>query len=494
MSVRRSTVAFSLFTFLALTAAMSFAAVPGVLRVDDTNPRWVANDDNKALVMTGSHHWHVYQDYETETFDWAGFQSRVDGLGHTFYRGWTWEDTHFDPPLYEKSGSLYDLTDVNHSGWTATSGQLRSRVKKARGKGLYTSVMFFQGWSTWDFNGLRNDDPWDANPYNENNNINGIDGDFVSGLPQGQETHEDRSESMSNSITALQEDYVQFVVGKLKGFANVVWEVSNESPSGTNFRKWQNTMVDAIWTTDSSHLIMISCQTSSGSALTTLSQMLAMNSRAKVIAPCKESGQGFEIGSGDVTNPEAAPGDRIRVADSDHLGALDVIDDPLWAWKYFLRGYHPLFMDLTYKEPDWWAGARWTETDSRYDDIADSLGIIAAVADDVDLRSLVPQNRNATTPVKRIGKKKKTFALYSTSSPGAGLGQTADGVEYVALEPTGSKTIKVCKLTNGSDYSYEWLNPYTGSVVESGSRFNVTNCQEFDNPDNKGRVLHVARQ
>ena len=115
---------------------------------------------------------------------------------------------------------------------------MRSRVSAARDHGIYVAVMLFQGWSVGkkpNFPG----NPWRGHPFHRENNVNGIDGD-LNGDDEGKETHT----LQLAAITALQEQYIRKVVDTLNDLDNVLWEISNESDSGS--KEWQYHMIRFI--------------------------------------------------------------------------------------------------------------------------------------------------------------------------------------------------------------------------------------------------------
>ncbi len=459
------------------SAAVASAAVPGLLRVDSTNKRWLTNDAGKAIVLTGPHHWHINQNYKSgPVLGWQNYQDTLKGDGSNFYRGWTWSDTHFSPFLYAGS-TPFNLNTVSTT-WT---GRLKARASRARRKGLYTSVMFFQGWSIQDHpvggRGLRTDNPWAAHPFHVLNNRNAINGDFASPY-QGSEIHADRSEAMSNAITNLQKKYLQYVVSNLRSLNNIIWEISNESPGGTAYRNWQNVMVNAIRAKDTSHLILVSCR--GGESFGSMK-----NTSAELVAFCLDS-------KGRSANPDPphADGSRVFIADSDHLQPT-MTKSKTWAWKYFLRGYHPWFMDLTEAKPNW---TRISWNPNAYTEVPPSLGAVRKVADSTNLRMLVPQAKATTAPVKYVNYAAgKIFALYSTDNPRAKSGNWADGKEYLILGEAG-RTLKICNLQSSPTtvYNYEWLDLKTGGRRAAGTFAKKTgSCKNRRNTTGDWAVLHI---
>src|SRR6185503_16953055 len=99
--------------------------------------------------------------------------------------------------------------------------RLRERVVAAGERGLYVSVMLFNGWSVRD-NGDGN--PWPRHPFHRANNVNGIDGD-PGGRGDGAATHT----LSAPAITALQRDYVSAVAAAVGDLPHVLFEIANES-------------------------------------------------------------------------------------------------------------------------------------------------------------------------------------------------------------------------------------------------------------------------
>ena len=127
---------------------------------------------------------------------------------------------------------VIDLNQFNPNFFT----RLRERVSTARDKGLYVSVMLFQGFSVeqkgTDGVDPKKGNPWDGHPYNRKNNINRINGD-QNGNGEGEEIH-----TLSNpAITKLQEQYVKKMIDTLNDLENIIWEISNESHG--NSTEWQ---------------------------------------------------------------------------------------------------------------------------------------------------------------------------------------------------------------------------------------------------------------
>ena len=142
-------------------------------------------------------------------------------------------------------------------------------------------------------------DPWRGHPFNVRNNVNGIDGD-PGRDGSGRATH-----TLDNErVTRLQEAYVRRVVDAIADQPNVLFEISNESTSGS--MAWQNHMVAVIEAHERArslhHPVGVSAEYPGGSNDDLL------ESAGTWIAP-----------NGSVDDPDAADGRKVVIADTDHL-------------------------------------------------------------------------------------------------------------------------------------------------------------------------------
>ena len=127
----------------------------------------------------------------------------------------------------------FDLTRFNQ----AYFDQLRSRVVEAAQRGIYVSVMLFEGFSTQKKMGRVN--PWLGDPFQQANNINGINGD-----PNRNGGSEEFFSLAFPSLLALQETFARKVVDTLNDLDNVLYEVSGNGLAGS--LSWQYHMIDYI--------------------------------------------------------------------------------------------------------------------------------------------------------------------------------------------------------------------------------------------------------
>jgi hypothetical protein len=157
----------------------------GPLRVHPTNPRYFTDGSGKAVYLTGSHTWANLQDQGATdpppVFDFDRYLDWLVERNHNFIRLWAWEqarwapwsdgkngtsDWFIQPSAYARTGPdlaldgkpQFDLTKFDPIYFT----RLRERVKKAGDRGIYVSIMLFQGWSS--AKGWLGGKPWSGHP------------------------------------------------------------------------------------------------------------------------------------------------------------------------------------------------------------------------------------------------------------------------------------------------------------------------------------------
>jgi Family of unknown function (DUF6298)/Protein of unknown function (DUF4038) len=164
------------------------AADSGLLRVSTINPRYFTDDSGKAIYLTGSHTWSGLIDRgptdPPAQFDFQRYLDLLQNSNHNFIRLWSrhvtryqtyGKDVLYGAPLpWARSGPgtavdgkpRFDLNQFNEAYFS----RLRERVIAARERGIYVSLMLFGGYVEIS--------EWAGNPFNSQNNINGIDGDL----------------------------------------------------------------------------------------------------------------------------------------------------------------------------------------------------------------------------------------------------------------------------------------------------------------------------
>lgn len=430
----------------------------GPLRVNDSNPRYFTDDSGKAIYLTGSHTWSNLKDMgETDpppAFDYNGYLNFLKQYNHNFIRLWTWELTKYQysgesikyatpfpwlrtgPGIALDGKPKFDLTKFNQEFFD----RLKSRVMLAKEKGIYVSIMLFEG------HGIFFSNPpwrWDGHPFNINNNINGIDGDLNKD-GRGLESHT----LQIPKIVKIEEDYVKKVIDTVNDLDNVLYEISNEDH--TDSIEWQYHMIDLIHnyekTKPKQHPVGMTTHTKLGNDI-------AFNSPADWISPSVASSANqndpYKIG------PPVADGKKVMILDTDHLWGLG--GDRIWVWKSFLRGYNPIYMDPL-------------DSNATREEARRAMGHTLIYANKMNIKQMFPRNDLATT-------------TYCLANP---------GMEYLVYQPLANESFTV-NLSTGT-YSYEWFNPDSGTIVLSGAFTAQSGKKDFSAPFIGDAVLYIKRQ
>ena len=431
--------------FLCLFACAVFAPVKanakkvtmrGPLRVHPDNPRYFTDGTGRVIYLTGSHTWSNLVDIGPKDppprFDFSACLNWMQKLNHNFIRMWTWEPVTWNtkanrenklhtaaPQPWARTGPgkaldgkpKFDLTKFN----SAYFNRLRHRISAARDRGIYVSIMLFEGWAMQFSAGA-----WEGHPFHPKNNINGIDGDNNKD-GKGLEIHT----LTMHAVTALQEAYVRKVIDTVNEFDNVLYEISNENhPPST---EWQYHMIRYIKRYEKDkpkqHPVGMTFQYRGGKNET------LFKSPADWVSPNPEGGYR--------DNPPVADGRKVVLSDTDHLWGIG--GNQQWVWKSFCRGYNPLFMD-PYDGVVLGKGS-----DPRWGAVRRSLGYTRKYAEKMNLARMLPRNDLTSTK-------------YCLANP---------GVEYLIYNPAADESSFTVKLKAGT-YEYEWFNPTKGKVADKG--------------------------
>lgn len=437
----------------------------GPLRVHPANPRYFSDGSGKAIYLTGSHTWANLQErgYEgiTPNFDYLAYLAFLQKFQHNFMRLWAWEhatwmqftdkDIRYTPLPFARLGQgialdgglKFDLSRL----YQPYFDRLRGRVRAARDRGIYVAVMLFQGFSI-ERKGTSGVDrsrgnPWDGHPFHRYNNINGIDGD-PNGDGEGKAVHT----LALPAITAVQEAYVRHVIDTLNDLDNVLWEISNESHSGS--RDWQYHMIQYVQSYEArkpyQHPVGMTVAWPDGSNAALLA------SSANWISPNATGGY--------KENPPAADGHKVILSDTDHLWGLG--GDQAWVWKSFLRGLNPIFMD-PYQDVRF--GGIY---DPSWDGIRRAMADTRTYADKMHLAAMTPQNSLSSTQ----------YCLANSGSA------------YLIYQPLSKKSFTV-KLEAGT-YDYEWFNPTSGKIASTGTITARGRRKSFTAPFSGDAILYLV--
>jgi hypothetical protein len=316
---------------------------------------------------------------------------------------------------------------------------MRERIIKARDRGIYVSVMLFEGWE------LQFTDAWKYHPFHAPNNVNGIDADpEVRGLLYNQL----REGEMGRRVLALQESYLRKVVDTVNDLDNVLYEACNEA--GADSRAWQYHVIDFIHRYEAGkpkqHPVGMTFMYSGGT-----NQML-IDSPADWISP---NPGGPKEGYKD--NPSARYVGKVIVNDTDHLWGHQG-GDGVWVWRSFLRGHNVLFMEELLPSPTWQDSAR------------DAMGQARRFSREIDLARMTPAPELVQT----------------------GYVLADRGREYFAFQDGGQGEFWIELKDAPGMYAVKWLDVMTGKMVpgrpiEGGGRRLLTT--PFPGP----AVAHVKR-
>jgi len=456
---------FALAVLMVVSTAYE-AAGKGPLRIHSKNPRYFADGQGNAVFLTGSHTWATFQERgvegQTPDFDYEEYLDFMERNGHNFLRMWRWEHSQwmqfvprntlirYEPMAYMRTGPgkaidgklRFDLDKFNQ----AYFDRLRERVVQAGGRGIYVSVMLFQGFSV-EQKGTKGVEPdkgnaWDGHPYNKSNNINSIDGD-LNGDGEGIETHTLRNEK----VLQLQEAYVRKVVDTLNELDNVLWEISNESHPDSI--PWQYHLIEIIKEYEATKPI----QHPVGMTSSPISNPPLFAGPADWISP--NTNKYLE-------DPPASTGTKVIIVDNDHI--MPWKSNPDWVWKNLLRGNHFILMDH-YRDFRMGCPAR---PEPKHDPARRAMGYARKVAERVDLASMVPAHDLCSTG----------YCLANV------------GTEYLVYKPDGTDKQLVVDLKAGT-YSVEWINCQDGEVQRVGN-VEVKGRSVFASPFAGPAVCHLA--
>jgi hypothetical protein len=444
----------------------------GPLVVHPRNPRYFMNSaTGQALYLTGSHTWANLQERRlpgAAHFEFDGYLDFLVRHRHSFIRLWAWEHAawmpfteeriEYEPHPFLRTGPglaldgkpRFDLSRFSKGYFD----RLRERVIAAAERGLYVSVMLFQGRSVEPRGRSPLANPWHGHPFHKDNNINGINGDpFGDGY--GREVHT----LAILPIVEIQERYARQVADVLGDLDNVLYEISNESPPGST--KWQYHMIDLL------HQHEAAKEMQHPVGMTVQWPADASGADGDLFASpaewvCPGPGQGSAPAWTD--DPPPADGRKVVISDSGHLWPLPGDDQAeavrRWVWKSFLRGHNPIFADPYL---DVRTGQR---LDHAWDPVRGAMGLTRLWADRTDLAALEPHGDLASTG-------------YCLAAPGA---------EYVVYAPEGEPL--TLEAPPGR-YRCTWFDPLAGKEIERREILADGARMQLEPPFQGEAVLHL---
>ena len=465
-----------------LLCAAEPPAARGPLRVHPDNPRYFTDGTGRAIYLTGSHTWNNLKDMGPNdppaAFDFAAYLDFLEKHHHNFIRLWTWELTKYaydgktnyargfpwlrTGPGQALDGQLkFDLAKFD----AAYFDRLRTRVQAAGRRGIYVSVMMFEG------HGLQASDTpwcWEGQPFNAANNINGINGD-----PNGDGRGLETQMLQVPAITAVQEAYARKVIEALNGLDNVLYEIVNES--GAYSTAWQYHFIRFIHDEEKrlprQHPVGMTFQYSRDTKQRGTNATL-FASPADWVSPNPDGGYR--------DNPPATDGTHVILTDTDHLWGIG--GNPQWVWKSFLRGLNPIFMDpyTRVETTDDKAKKRttWTDhlasppqLDPKWDGVRRAMGQTRRFAERMNLAAMKPANRLASSK----------YCLAHTAAADA---------EYLVYVPGGGEVTVDLSATPGT-LAAEWFDPTKARSVPAG-QVEGGKTQGFKSPFSGDAVLYLT--
>ncbi|MCI0739889.1 MAG: hypothetical protein L0Y72_12655 [Gemmataceae bacterium] len=471
--VRIVVLATACFNFPAASATAQNATQPkklaGPLRVHPTNPRYFtdgtknADGSLRAVYLTGSHMWNnlvdMRRDEKSPPFDFDAYLDFLERHGHNFIRLWAWDSSTWDTRANGELGK--DFVHVcDPLPWPRTGPgkardgkpkfdlekfdadyfeRLRSRVSAAGNRGIYVSVMLFEGWGLMHGNrrkGAKDAWAWHTHPFHKDNNISGIDGD-VDGDGFTGEVHR----LASKKVNDLQAAYIRKVVDTVNDLDNVLYEVINEG--GEKDWDWWvvKTIHDYERNKPKQHPVGIT-----GHGAEKLASMIA--SPADWISPGRVDGFG-EV-------PPAWSGKQVSMLDTDHIWGVG--GNEAWVWKSFLRGHNPLFMD------PYDGSVLGKPNDPRWEPIRRALGQTRRLAERVNLAAMTPQSKLATSGYC-LANPGKEYLVYLAQGGKVTVDLTVakDKLAVTWLDPAKDKSTAADSVMGGA--RRELQAPFAGATV-----------------------------
>jgi hypothetical protein len=447
-------------------------------RSEGQGHRYFTDGTGKPIYLTGSHTWpNLIDRGPTDPPPKLDYNRYLDFLAahhHNFIRLWgrhvTWYRFYsprgqllYGAPLaWPRTGPgvaldgkpRFDLSKFD----PAYFARLRERAVAAGKRGIYVGIMLFGGYSECT--------EWQGNPFNSNNNINGVNGD-PDGDGSGFETQ--NLDLIPPAVLELQKAYVRKVIDTVNHLDNVLYEISNESRGDSS--KWQYHLIDTIHTYEKGKRKQHPVGMTAFRDINDNPALFA--SPADWISPGPASPFFDDRREPYVTDPPEADGRKVILLGSDHLYFRVILDDPTlgraWAWKSFCRGHNPILMENLFADSTGEA-VPVTTGDPGYSAARKAMGDTARFAARINLAAMTPRSDLSST----------------------GYCLAREGSDYVVFQPdSGAFDLTLPAGT----YRVEWFDPATG-VTPAGAPITVEPGKQRMTPPFTGQaVLYLkARQ
>jgi hypothetical protein len=471
--------AFLLIAILVPSATANAQVAMGPLHVSADNRRYFVTPDGRTVLLGGSHHWLNLVDSGTvsppPTFDYGAYLDFLAANHHNFFR--LWADSlpkrnygiqdagpwYQSPQPWSRTGPgmatdglpKFNLAQFNQ----AYFDRMRARIQQAGARGIYVSVMLFDGYHI--LVDRRSDDGY---PLTGANNVNGVD--------DGGGTRSQDLSVIPAAVLTAEENYVRKVIDTVNDLPNVLYEIANEAGSGST--GWQQHFITFVKNYEAGkpwqHPVGFTSEWGS-----TADSML-YTSGADWVSPAER----FPSNDGNR---------HVILNDTDHSYFWsDMKNDGsqqnrAFVWKNFTAGNSALFMD-PYLMP--WtsngnvrntpsgctSGPLCTGVDPRWDAVRKNIGYMLDYANSkLALDKVVPQSSLASTG----------FCLAYAAPSGA---------QYLVYAPSGGPfTVNLSATT--ATLNVEWLNPSTGQIA-APSTVTGGGTRSFTTPFSGDAVLYIA--
>jgi hypothetical protein len=459
----------ALFGALFFVPAASRAEAVGPLIRSSNNPNYFAKPDGTPVYLTGSHQWTNLQDgaatFPPAGIDYTAYVNWMQNNQFNFIRMWVSAEQPYsglggkavwynDPLPYTRPGpgvaadgkAKFNISSLNQKYFD----RLRARVIAAGQRGVYVSIMLFEGFSLDPKGSSVN--PWTYHPFNVKNNINNINGDPLNtGIGDTIETTSEPA-----AVLSAQQAYIRKVIDTVNDLDNVLYEITNEG--NTSSVQWQYNMINYLKSYQAEkpkrHPVGMTIPWCPGCIQNNAD---LFNSPADWISP---------FGDAYKTNPPVNDGSKVILSDTDHLWGGG--GDSVWVWKSFMRGLNPIFMDdlgqtginlggnTPFFDPAWYAVRTGMTQTARY-------------AARLDLKNAKPNGNLSSTG-------------YMLANP---------GTQYLAFAPSGGGFTINLSAGSGNNFSVEWFNVSTGAVTTSNPVSGGSSNQSFAQPFTGPAVLFL---
>jgi hypothetical protein len=367
----------------------------------------------------------------------------------------------FDPMPYQRPGPgtaedgkpKFDLAQFDQ----AYFDRMRSHIIAAGDRGIYVSIMLFDGWSVASKHPPHQ--PWIGHPYNQANNINSVNAD-ANGDGSGEELqrYETPPTATQQVVLPLEEAYVRKVIDTINDLDNVLYEISNEANGGSAETAWEYHMIDYVKSYEQSkpkqHPVGMTVQHPGGSN----ADLLA--SHADWVSP-----------NGDISNLPVVDGSKVVIFDTDHL--CGICGDRQFVWKSFMSGGNTLFMDpYDGQAPGRGAPDGYDPNNTNDVSLRLNMGYARDYAERMNLAAMAPHGELSSTGFC-LANPASSGAEYLVFLPGgatvAGLLSKFGIDRKIEIPLPQDDTVQVDLSASPVRLMVEWFNPGDGTIIDGGT-------------------------